>query len=179
MQLQLIQNKIYDIRGQKAILDFDLAVLYEIETKYLKRAVRQNAKRFPADFMFELTKQEFDSLRCSLSTSNQRGGTRYAPFAFTEQGVAMLSSVLHTDKAIHMNIAIMRAFVEVRRFILSNAALSRQVLELKEQVGNHDDQLAQIYATMQNLIEEKLLEKKWEEREPIGFRVTPEQECVQ
>ena len=179
MQLQLIQNKIYDIRGQKAILDFDLAVLYEIETKYLKRAVRQNAKRFPADFMFELTKQEFDSLRCSLSTSNQRGGTRYAPVAFTEQSVAMLSSVLHTDKAIHMNIAIMRAFVEVRRFILSHAALSRQVHELKEKVCNHDDQLAQIYATMQNLIEEKLLEKKWEEREPIGFRMTPEQECVQ
>ncbi|MFT3703423.1 MAG: ORF6N domain-containing protein [Agriterribacter sp.] len=178
MQLQLIQNRIYDIRGKKAILDFDLAVLYEIETKYLKRAVRQNAKRFPPDFMFELTKLEFESLRCSLSTSNQRGGVRYAPFAFTEQGVAMLSSVLHTDKAIQMNIAIMRAFVEIRVFMLDHAELSKQVRELKEQINKHDDELSQIYATMQNLIEEKLQEKKWEERTLIGFRTRHERESI-
>jgi len=119
-------------------------------------------------------------LRCNISTSNQRGGIRYAPFAFTEQGVAMLSSVLHTDKAIQMNIAIMRAFVEIRRFILSHAELAIQMEELKKQVTNHDDQLAQIYSTMQSLIEEKIQEKKWEDREMIGFRTKKRmQECLQ
>ena len=90
MNLQIIQDKIYEIRGQKVMLDFDLAELYGTETKYLKRSVKNNLKRFPSDFMFELTKEEFDSLRCRNCTSNQRGGNRYMPFAFTELGVAML-----------------------------------------------------------------------------------------
>ena len=95
MELKIIQNKIYEIRDHKVILDFDLAELYEIETKYLKRAVRANIKRFPVDFMFELTKVEFETLRCKNSTSKARGGTRYSPYVFTEQGVAMLSAVLN------------------------------------------------------------------------------------
>ena len=98
-QLQLIQSKIYEIRGQKVMLDFDLAEMYGTETKYLKRSVKNNIKRFPSDFMFELTKEEFDSLRCSFSTS-KRGGTRYMPYAFTEHVVAQLSSVLNSDLAI-------------------------------------------------------------------------------
>lgn len=170
-QLQIIHNRIYDIRGQKAMLDLDLAMLYEIETKYLKRAVRQNAKRFPADFMFELTKEEFENLRCRLSTSNQRGGNRYLPFAFTEQGIAMLSSVLHSDKAIHMNIAIMRAFVEVRRLTLDYTNLSDQVKALKNLVNLHNEQLAQILTAMEGFTEQKESEKKWEDREIIGFRL--------
>ncbi len=89
MQLQKIETKIYEIRGQKIMLNFDLAELYETETKYLKRAVRAKIKRFPPDFMFELSKTEWETLRCNFSISNQRGGTRYLPFAFTEQGVAM------------------------------------------------------------------------------------------
>ena len=99
------------------MLDFDLSELYEVETKYLKRAVRQNIKRFPTDFMFELTPEEWESLRCNFSTSNKRGGTRYMPFAFTEQGVAMLSGVLNSEKAIQMNIAIMRAFVHSENIV--------------------------------------------------------------
>ena len=98
IELTVIQKKIYEIRGIKVMLDFDLAELYETETKYLKRAVRQNIKRFPADFMFELTPTEWENLRSTFSTSNSRGGTRYMPFAFTEQGVAMLSGILNSEK---------------------------------------------------------------------------------
>lgn len=97
-ELQLIQSKIYEIRGQKVMLDYDIAIMYGMETKYLKRAVKHNITRFPEDFMFELTKEEFESLRCKISTSNRRGGIRYMPYAFTEQGVAMLSN----DKPILM-----------------------------------------------------------------------------
>ena len=120
MDLQIIQDKIYEIRGQKVMLDFDLAELYGTETKYLKRSVKNNLKRFPSDFMFELTKEEFDSLRCRNCTSNQRGGNRYMPFAFTELGVAMLSSVLNSEIAIEVNMGIMRAFVAVRQLIANS-----------------------------------------------------------
>ena len=137
-QLQLIQSKIYEIRGQKVMLDFDLAEMYGTETKYLKRSVKNNIKRFPSDFMFELTKEEFDSLRCSFSTS-KRGGTRYMPYAFTELGVSMLSSVLNSDLAIEVNINIMRAFVAVRQLLLSPSTnpvqeLQNEVKELKEYI---------------------------------------------
>ena len=101
------------------MLDFDLAELYGNETKRLKEAVKRNLKRFPSDFMFELTKEEFESLRTQIATSNKRGGTRYMPFAFTEQGVAMLSSVLNSEAAIEINISIMRAFVTVRHYLSS------------------------------------------------------------
>ena len=94
MSVEVIQNKIYEVRQQRVMLDFDLAELYQTETKYLKRAVRQNIKKFPPDFMFELNKTEFETLRCNFSTS-KRGGTRYMPFAFTEHGVTMLASVLN------------------------------------------------------------------------------------
>ena len=111
MELQVIQNRIYEIRGQKVMLDFDLAELYGSETKRLKEAVRRNLKRFPVDFMFELTKEEFTSLRSQIASSNKRGGMRYLPFAFTEQGVAMLSSVLNSESAIEINISIMRVLL--------------------------------------------------------------------
>ena len=116
--ITLIQNKIYEIRGQRVMLDFDLAPLYQVQTKVLKQAVRRNIERFPADFMFEITIDEYnslkDSLRSQIVTSN-KGGTRYMPFAFTEQGVSMLSSVLRSDAAIQVNIAVMRAFVAMRK----------------------------------------------------------------
>lgn len=117
-ELQLIQSKIYEIRGRKVMLDFDLAEMYGTETKYLKRAVKNNIKRFPSDFMFELTKEELESLRCKNCTS-KRGGTRYMPFAFTEHGVAQLSSVLNSDIAIEINIQIIRAFIMARQLILN------------------------------------------------------------
>ena len=137
--LQLIQSKIYEIRGQKVMLDRDLAELYGIETKVLKQAVKRNLKRFPSDFMFELTQDEFECLRSQFVTSNARGGTRYMPFAFTEQGVAMLSSVLNSEVAIEINIYIMRAFVAIRRMIAAPptdkfAELQNEVKELKEYI---------------------------------------------
>ena len=111
MELEVIQNKIFEIRGFKVMLDFDLALLYDVENKRLKEAVCRNSNRFPEDFMFELTEMEFNSLRSQIVTSN-RGGVRYMPFAFTEQGIAMLSSILNSEKAIEINISIIRAFVK-------------------------------------------------------------------
>lgn len=121
MELQVIQNKIYEVRGQKIMLDFDLAEMYGTETKYLKRTVKNNIQRFPIDFMFELTKEEFYSLRCKIGTLNSGRGKhpKYLPYAFTELGVSMLSSVLNSNLAIEINISIMRAFVAVRKMIAS------------------------------------------------------------
>lgn len=129
-ELQTIQSKIYELRGQKVMLDRDLAELYGVETKALKQAVKRNIGRFPSDFMFELIKEEFESLRSQIVTSNRRGGTRYMPYAFTEQGVAMLSSVLNSETAIQVNIGIIRAFVAVRQMIAANpVALRLSTLE--------------------------------------------------
>jgi len=119
MELQVIQKKIHEIRGCKIMIDFDLAEMYQIETKQLNLSVRRNIKRFPDDFMFQLTKKEWDSLRLQIETS-KRGGRRYMPYAFSEQGVAMLSSVLNSPLAIGINISIMRAFVAIRGLIISN-----------------------------------------------------------
>ena len=134
MELQPIQNKIYEIRGQRVMLDFDLAALYQVETKVLKQAVRRNIGRFPADFMFEITNEEYnslkDSLRSQIVTSN-RGGARYMPFAFTEMGVAMLSSILRSDTAIQANIAIMRAFVAMRNYITTTTTITAELSEIR------------------------------------------------
>jgi hypothetical protein len=174
MELYAIQQKIFEIRGQKVMLDFDLASLYEVETKYLKRAVRQNRKRFPSDFMFELTKEEFESLRCNFSTSNKRGGTRYMPFAFTEQGVAMLSGILNSDKAIKMNIAIVRAFIALRKFAIQYKDILEQLDGLKERISGHDVQLNQIYEALENMLDKKVEEENkaeaWKTRKRIGFK---------
>ena len=135
MELQTIQNKIYEIRGQQVMLDFDLAALYGSETKRLKEAVRRNIRRFPKDFMFELTRDEYETLRTQFATSNTRGGTRYMPFAFTEQGVAMLSSVLNSEVAIEINISIMRAFVSVRQYLFNtNHHAVREIEDLKQRM---------------------------------------------
>ena len=131
-QLQTIQSKIYEIRGQRVMLDFDLAELYGIETKYLKRSVKNNIRRFPSDFMFELTKEEFDSLRCNFSTS-KRGGIRYMPFAFSEHGVAQLSAVLNSDIAIEVNIQIIRTFVAMRQWITTPPPVDKNA-ELREEI---------------------------------------------
>jgi phage regulator Rha-like protein len=182
--IRSIQNRIYEIRGERVMLDRDLADLYEIETKSLNLAVRRNIKRFPPDFMFQLTKEEYDSLRFQIETLETNNPLRsqiatlktgrgqhskYLPYAFTEQGVAMLSGVLNSDKAINMNIAIMRAFVEIRKILLMQNDLKEQLRELKDQVGNHDAQLNQIYDAIENLLDEKVSQRKWEERERIGF----------
>ena len=132
MNLEIIQQQIIELRGQKVMLDFHLADLYEIETKVLKQAVKRNINRFPTDFMFELNKEEFESLRSQFVTS-KRGGLRYMPFAFTEQGVAMLSSVLNSEKAIAINIAIMRTFVSLRQFALNYKDLNDKITEIEKQ----------------------------------------------
>ena len=181
--IKSIQNRIFEIRGERVMIDRDLAALYETETKRLKEAVNRNIKRFPKDFMFQLTKEEFENLRLQIETfkktdkplrtqiaTSKRGGTRYLPYAFTEQGVAMLSGILNSDKAINMNIAIMRAFVEVRRVLLKESNLKEQMKELRERLGEHDDQLNQIYNAMENLLDEKAAQKKFDERERIGFK---------
>jgi hypothetical protein len=181
--IKSIQTRIYEIRGERVMLDRDLAALYETETKALNLAVKRNIKRFPKDFMFQLTKAEFEALRFQIETSETsnslrlqnetsktRGGTRYLPYAFTEQGVAMLSGILNSDKAINMNIAIMRAFVEVRKVFIKQNDLKEQLKEIKERLGEHDIQLNQIYDAMENLLDEKATQRKWDERERIGFK---------
>jgi type III secretory pathway component EscR len=144
MQLQKIKDQIIEIRGKKVILDFELAKMYQVETKYLKRTVRNNLKRFPSDFMFELTAEEWNNLRCNFSTKKNAGGIRYLPFAFTEQGVAMLSGLLNSDIAIEMNIAIMRAFVMMRQFALTYQELSEKFLELEKQYNQKFDDIEQV-----------------------------------
>ena len=181
--IQSIQNRIYEIRGERVMIDRDLAALYETETKRLKEAVNRNIKRFPKDFMFQLSKEEFEDLRFQIETlektdnplrtqiaTSNRGGTRYLPYAFTEQGVAMLSGILNSDKAINMNIAIMRAFVEIRRILLKQNDIKAQMKELKERLGEHDVQLSQIYDAMENLLDEKASQRKWIDRDRIGFK---------
>lgn len=138
MVIQTIQSKIYEIRGQRVMLDFDLATLYHVETKVLKQAVRRNIERFPADFMFELSNEEYKSLNISLrsqSVTSNKGGIRYMPFAFTEQGVAMLSSVLRSATAIQININIMRAFVAVRNYITSTKTISAELAEIRSKLA--------------------------------------------
>ena len=161
-KLEIINNKIHVIRNQKVMLDFDLALLYQIETKVLKQAVRRNIERFPEDFMFELTKEEFDNLRSQIVTSSY-GGTRYMPFAFTEQGVAMLSSVLNSKKAIEVNIAIMRTFVVLRNSILSLEEITNRVSEIEQQFPEIYKALNYLMDTNQKNIEQK-------ERSKIGFK---------
>ena len=184
--IRSIQNRIYEIRGERVMLDRDLAVLYETEVKALNLAVKRNIKRFPQDFMFQLSKEEFEALRFQIETLEKsdkplrlqnetlkkgRGQhSKYLPYAFTEQGVAMLSGVLNSDKAINMNIAIMRAFVEVRRVLLQQNDLKEQLKQIKERLGEHDAQLNQIYDAMENLLDEKAAQKKWENRDRIGFK---------
>lgn len=153
-----IESLIHVIRGQQVMIDSDLDRLYGVETKYLKRADKANIKRFPPDFMFELELTEFDSLRCKNCTSNtkpQRGGTRYIPFAFTEQGVAMLSGVLKSDTAIEVNIRIMRAFTAMRSFLINNAHVFQRLetvehhqLLLQEHLSEHDRKFEEVLSRL-------------------------------
>ena len=182
--LQIIQSKIYEIRGQKVMLDFDLAELYGIETKVLKQAVKRNQKRFPSDFMFELTKEEFNSLRSQIVTSNKRGGTRYMPFAFTEQGVAMLSSILNSEVAIEINISIIRAFIAIRQLISNTPTshideLKNELKELKEYIEDifsdqndiNEDTRIQLELINQTLAELQTKDRGFKGRKRIGYEL--------
>ena len=143
MDLEQVKKSILEIRGKKVILDLELAKMYQTETKRLKESVRRNIRRFPPDFMFELTAEEWGNLRSQISTSSW-GGQRYLPFAFTEQGVAMLSSVLNSEIAIDVNIAIMRAFVMMRQFALTYQELSEKLIELEKLHNQKFDDIEQV-----------------------------------
>mgnify|MGYP001556497309 CR=1 FL=1 len=187
--IRSIQNRIYEIRGERKSRVVEVACVEEVETKVLNQAVKRNIKRFPEDFMFQLSAKEWSSMRSQIVTtypqltesedtnwsqivtsSRKHRGATYRPYAFTEQGVAMLSGVLNSDKAINMNIAIMRAFVEIRRILIKENDLKEQMKEIKERLGEHDAQLNQIYEAMENLLDEKASHRKWEERERIGYK---------
>ena len=158
-----IQQAIFLVRGQKVMLDRDLAALYKVRTSILKRAVMRNAKRFPADFMFLLDDKEVMNLRCQFGTSSSWGGMRYAPMAFTEQGVAMLSSVLKSERAVLVNIAIMRAFVQLRNLLSTHADLARKLEELEKK---YDNQFRVVFDAIR-----QLMTPPDPPRKQIGFHV--------
>jgi hypothetical protein len=161
-----ITNKIFMIRGFKVMLDRDLADLYGVNTKALKQAVKRNIDRFPSDFMFKLNKEEFTHWRSQIVTSNSgdRMGLRYAPMAFTEQGVAMLSSVLNSKRAIDVNIAIMRAFVKMREMLATNKEFSGKLKIIEDQLAEHDEQFQMVFEVIKQLLAEE--EKP---KQKIGF----------
>jgi hypothetical protein len=168
MELQTIQNKIYEIRGHKVMLDFDLALLYGTETKVLKQAVRRNLKRFPTDFMFELRDDEMKILRSQIVTSRDGwGGIRYKPFAFTEQGVAMLASILNSPKAIEVNIAIVRAFVFMRQYALSHKDLTEKLQKLE---SKYNRKFKDFSAAIHYLLQKDEVNASQAERKRIGFK---------
>jgi len=167
-ELSKLQTMIYEIRGQKVMLDSDLAALYGVESKVMNQAVKRNIERFPPDFMFQLTDEEWDSLRSQIVTSkNNRGGRRYAPYVFTEQGVSMLSSVINSGRAIEVNINIMRTFVRLRQYVISKSDTNEQIAELRKllmlYIEKNDKRVNEIIVILNNLMEQPPKTKK------IGF----------
>ena len=165
LKMETISGLIHYIRGEKVILDVDLARLYGVEVKRLKEAVRRNIFRFPKDFLFVLSKKESVNLRSQFATSSW-GGSRYQLFAFTKHGVAMLSSVLNSEKAIEVNIAIMRAFVQMRKFFETNKELAEKIEELERTVSSHDEDILLIFEAIK-----QLMHKKSQPMEPVGFKI--------
>ncbi|MEI7936333.1 MAG: ORF6N domain-containing protein [Verrucomicrobiota bacterium] len=176
--VERIQRAIYLIRGEKVMLDSDLATLYGVSTKVLNRAVKRNVNRFPKDFMVHLSAQELEALRCQIGTSNTsalaphsgpgRGGRRYLPYAFTEQGVAMLSTVLRSERAVLVNIAIMRAFVQLRQVLGSHAELARKLTELEQRIEGHDTAIRSLFDAIRQLMAPPAPDQPPKE---IGFHV--------
>jgi hypothetical protein len=163
---EIIMNKIYLIRDQKVMIDKDLAELYGVETKVLKQQVKRNIERFPSDFMFELTKEEFANLRSQFVTSSW-GGARYLPMVFTEQGVAMLSSVLRSQQAIRVNIQIMRIFTKVREMLTDNLSLKLDVEEIKKKLASQDKNIELVFSYLDELMEKQ---ENPESRKQIGYK---------
>src|SRR6185437_3124384 len=161
---EVIMNKIYFIRGQKVMLDEDLADLYQVPTKRLNEQVKRNIARFPLDFMFQLTEEEFENLRSQNATSSW-GGRRVAPYAFTEHGVLMLSSVLNSERAIAVNIQIMRIYTKMREMLLTNQEILLKLEQLERKVDGHDEDIQLIFAYLK-----QLLDPPQEPRPRIGFR---------
>ncbi|MBL0328110.1 MAG: ORF6N domain-containing protein [Bacteroidetes bacterium] len=164
---EIIMNQIYYIRGQKVMLDKDLADLYDVDTRNLNKAVKRNIKRFPDDFMFQLTTEEFKNLMFQFGTSSW-GGTRKMPFAYTEQGVAMLSGILSSDRAIAVNIQIMRIFTRIRQMLSDNTDLRLEIEKIKKKMDNHDKNIEQVFQYLDELLDKKENPK---DRKQIGYKI--------
>lgn len=187
---QIVINKIYIIRGHKVMLDYDLAKLYEVETRALNQAVKRNPDKFPDEFVFRLSKKEWiqmmsqivissfqntgfqanESMRSQNVISYSKRKMSAPPYAFTEHGVAMAATVLKSEKAAKMSVAIIKTFIELRKQILDYDSLAKQIKALKLHLDGHDAQLNQIYDAIEDLLDKKAEEKKWSDREPIGFK---------
>lgn len=163
MELQIIQSKIYEIRGHRVMLDFDLAGLYEVETRVLNQSVKRNIKRFPSDFMFQLTNREFDNLMSQIVISSW-GGTRKLPYAFTEHGVTMLAGILRSEKAIEINIQIVRAFIALRQYAIGYAELNRK---LEAFMLETNMQFSDIYNALTEMASQNEQNKK--PLNPVGY----------
>ena len=170
MDISILQAKIHEVRGQKVILDFDLSELYDVQTKVLNQAVKRNLQRFPEDFMFQLTENEYESLRSQIVTLNENGRgkhKKYLPFAFTEQGIAMLSGILNSEVAINVNIAIMRTFVMIRRFAIEHKELNSKLLEME---SKYEKQFRDIYEALNFIIKRDETETLQKKRNQIGYK---------
>lgn len=165
---ELITDKIYLIRGQKVMIDRDLAKLYGVETKVLKQAVKRNISRFPEDFMFDLTKKEADSLRSQIVTLKRGQHLKYMPMAFTEQGVAMLSSVLNSERAINVNIQIIRIFTRIRQMLSDNTELRLEIEQIKKKLNNHNQNIEVLFSYLDELMKKK---DKPDNGKQIGFKI--------
>ncbi len=169
--VEIIQSKIYLIRGQKVMLDKDLAELYGVETGHLNRAVKRNSDRFPVDFMFQLTAEEADSSRCQIGILNRGKNVKYLPFVFTEQGVAMLSSVLRSKRAIQVNIQIVRVFVKLKELMMTHKDLARKIEDLErkfqDKFKEHDQKFILIFNAIKELLVDK--EEAAKKKGPMGF----------
>lgn len=166
MELKIIQKKIFELRQHRIILDFDLAILFNTPTKSLNLAVKRNIERFPDDFMFQLTKKEWENLRFQFETSKQ-GGRRYLPYAFTEHGVTMLANLLRSDIAIKMSIAVVRAFITLRQMVTHYSVLEQKIKSLEKK---YNKQFKNIYEALHLLMKEQEQKIDWENRERIGYR---------
>ena len=188
---EIIVSKIHVIRQQKVILDFDLAVLYEVQTRRLNEQVKRNMDRFPEEFMFRLTTKEWQSIMSQFATSSpqkidlqpsatmksqnatasqKKRKSSLVPYAFTEHGVTMVAMVLKSDRAIKMSLAVVRTFIDLKKFAVNYNGLAKQIQELRLHIGKHDAQLNSIYEAIENLLDENLEKKTWENRKRIGFK---------
>lgn len=163
---EIISNKIFVVRGKKILFDKDLAYLYDVSTGNLNKAVKRNIKRFPDDFMFQLTQNEFENLKFQIGTSSW-GGTRKLPYAFTEQGVAMLSGVLNSDRAISVNIQIMRIFSKIREIFTDTLSIKLEIEEIKKKLMNQDKNIELVFSYLDELIEMK---DNPVQRKQIGYK---------
>ncbi|MCK4879213.1 MAG: ORF6N domain-containing protein [Bacteroidales bacterium] len=173
---EVIMNKIYQIRGKKVMLDRDLANLYGVETKVLKQSVRRSIKRFPSDFMFELSTEELQEWRSQIVTSNaDRMGLRYPPFCFTEHGVIMLASVLNSDRAIQINVQIVRIFTKMREMLASHKEILHSLEKIEHKLTENDNQILVIFEYLKQLKESKQQEIGQKNRKRIGYKQKNEQ----